>query len=702
MLDADVEQMAGGQVNRVARLQSEELRLHTLDPDLRAVESGRANTRDDLTGMSELMGRMTPQEYFDVRGWVAQGAMTPSGQVDRTVTMTPEAIERSAAILDELREQGVPYEVIRDRQPGQIAARIQGTKIQVRLTDRRANEAYVGRVWDDGAAIYYTTNQRDPATGRTMGYTPSTTEVVNLMRLAQGLPVQRSDGQGLVGERGSHVHGSRASAQRYQDSYYPAGRVHMAVVGDLRVDGRVPAPGAKVFARRDADKRTATSGWFSDAQAATEYLQEKVDSARTNIVSSLDVDRLVAEHQEHIEAAEAGEYFPDFSGDSEIAAVQRAYWDVLRGAQDTLLRPGATVEEYEEATAFLAEVDFGPEQRDVVHDMAAGSLAYTGTPIEKVRAHLAEVPDGMVGTFEARELVDDQGVHSMQRFDPVRVAKYMDSEHGTWRNTSDVVAALRMADIDSAELMGTGSGARAVKDRLVKFDEAGALPIEQLPEGSMVRRMAEVARESLERAGVEVLDLRADDNGIIAWSGDRVGRTGETLDKRLHGQIGQVFEIGEHGEVVTGFASGENSMLVPGYEARIAAQRPGENLTVEQRTMLRGYEQQMVEAVQYRIAQDVVVARTVTGEPTSLNGVYRRLYDERLPVDFLERAEERGLGRGWSEAVLDTLARRVRYPDSMGDTFYQSWRRDNGREGVDPPTTTPSTRWCSLAGGIWR
>lgn len=681
VLDADVEQMAGGRVDRVARLQSEELRLHTVNEG-RATEAGRAVSYDDLTGMSALMSRMRPEEYADVRTWVNQGLMLPSGQIDRTRTMTPQALERSVAILDELRSQGVGYKVIRDRHPGQIAAQIEGTKIQVRLTDTRADESYVGRVWDDGMAMYYSTNVSENRSNRRLNYQPTVAEAVNLVRVAQGLPVERSDGQGLVGERGEH----RRGGSTVQDSYYvDKGAAHMAVVRDATVEGRVPFSGAKVFLRRNASDRTAAARWFGSAEDGERYLREAVDSARDNIAGLLDVDRLVAEHEANAEAASAGEYFPEFSGDTEVAAVQRAYWDVLRGSQDTLLRPGATPEEYDEATSFLAEVDFGPEQRAVVHDMAAQRLAYTGTPEEKVWAHAAEVPEGMVGTFEAREVVDEAGDHHLKRFDPVRVAKYMSSETGTWANTSHLVAALRAAEVDPAELMGQGYGSRAVKDRLVRFDEASARTIAELPEDSMTRRMAQLTHDTLERNGTRVLDLRVDDNGIIAWEAEQLDYNGRRLEKGpLRGEVGQVFEPGERGEVVTHFASGEDYMLVPGYEARIAAAEPGSDATVEERTLLRGYEQQMAEAIRYRVSQDVLSTRTRVGEPTSLNGVYRRLYDERLPTDFFERAAERGLDRGWAEAVVDTLGRRVRYPDEMGDTFYQSWRRDTGQGVADP------------------
>lgn len=701
VLGDDVEQLGAGEAVRMSRVIHPELRLWAETPEGAPADAGHALTVDDLSGMTELMGRMTAEEYEDVKGWVSQAARTSSGQYDRSRFMSAEAVSRAAAILDSLREQGVPYTVVRDREPGQIAARVEGTKISVRLTDTREKESFVGRVYDDGMSIYFSTNVKQED-HRTAPYTPTAEEAVLLLRVAQGLPVERTDGNGEAGRRGTHPEPVWDSATRrrvmrdVQDSYYDReGRAHMMVLGDTP-DGK-----GKVLIRRSAKARTAAARYFGRPEAAEQFLADAVGSARENISEALDVDRLVAEAAAH--AGDEEPYYPELSGDTEIAAVQRAYWDVLTGRADTLLRPGATPEDYEESTSILAELDMGPEQRDATHDMLAGHLAYTGTPEERVRAHAAEVADGMVGTLEPRELVAEDGTHLIKRFDPSRVARYMTSERGAWGNTADIVAALRAAEIDPEELLGEGYGARQIKDRLVSFDPATARALEDLEDG-VQRRTMEVVRDSLERGGAEVSSLLIDGSGVISWEAVRLDRNGERLlggnkePETLRGQIGQVFEQGPLGEVVTSFASGENYLLVPGYEARIAAQRPGEDLSVEERTLLRGYEQVMAEQARYQVANDLMVMRTETGEPTSLNGVYRRLYEDRRPADFLERAAEQGLDRGWAEAVVSTMARRVRYPNEMSDTSYQAWALSRSNEGSDPSDDNQSSA-IVLSGG---
>ena len=49
--------------------------------------------------------------------------------------------------------------------------------------------------------------------------------------------------------------------------------------------------------------------------------------------------------------------------------------------------------------------------------------------------------------------------------------------------------------------------------------------------------------------------------------------------------------------------------------------------------------------------------------------------------------------------MLDTLSGRVRYPDSMGDTFYQSWQRSRGNDGVDPSNDNFSSAALYVSGG---
>lgn len=704
LLDNEIEQYAGGQIARLAELRTQDLCLYSLDGDGRPVEVGDAYSHDDASGMTELMGRMGEQEYRNVRDWVISAARNQDGSLDPRRYMSAEALGRSAAILDELRSQGVGYTVRRDRNPGQIKAEIEGTKISVRLTEPRHLESFVGRVYDDGVSTYYSTNVKADRSQKTVPYTPTAAEAVALLRIAQGKPVERFDGMGLIGQVGAHSEAewSRKEGRRVpvevQDSYYTKNdRASMSVVGDLYVDGKIPEPGAKIFVRRSAKARTATAQFFLDAERGEAYLRESVGSARENVSAALEVDRLVAEYEDHSEEAAAGEWFPEFSGEAEVSAIQRSYWDVLRGAQTTLLRSGATEEEYQAKVGVIGELQVDTDAARNMHDMLVGDLAYVGSAEQKVRDHADDVVDELIGSYDQHEQVLFDGEVVTRRFDPVRVAKHMTSEFGTWRNNADIVAALRASGIGGDELMGSSFYATAVKDRLVQFDVAtGVVP--DAHGDPFVRRMGSLIGESIERNGAKVTSLLIDDQGIAVWEAERYSRTGEA--EKVKGQIGQIFGRGEHGEVVTRFAGGDNYLFAPGYEGRIASQAAGEDLSVEARTLLRGYDQVMSDQIEYQVANDLLVMRTEVGEPTSLNSVYRRLYDVRHDVDFIERSAEEGLGSEWVDAILATESRRVRYPSEIagGSTVHAAWRAENSPQAADPANDNRFDPWI-LTGG---
>ncbi|MEO3931305.1 hypothetical protein WMO79_00635 [Micrococcaceae bacterium Sec7.4] len=694
-----IEETAQGQVSQLAGVRSRDLVLWDTDKDGKPVEVGPALTVDDISGMTELMGKMSAQEYRDVRQWLVDGGINDQGKMDYGRFMSAEALSRSVAILNELGDQGTPYRVMRDRKQGQIRAQIEGTKISVRLTDTRDQEHFVGRVYDDGVVTRYTTNQKVAGSDKTMNYTPTAQESVDLLRIAQGLPVQRADGRGLVGAVGAHSEmiwnkaAGKALPTEIQESYYSSGSA-MFTVGDL-VDGDGVLSGSQVLIRRDASQRSAASKFFGNAGAAEDYLKEAVESARGNLTTALGVEDLIQAVEERREDAEAGTWFPEFDGDPEIAAIQRGYWDVLRGAQTTLLRPGATEDAYLEKLGAIGELGQEGSVGLSEHDLLVGDLAYVGTAEQKVREHSLDALDSLVGSYELHEVRDAEGMWQTKRFDPVRLAKYMTSEYGTWRNNDDIVGALRAADLPAEDLMGESFYANTIRDRLIRFDEASAVSLGMI-EDPFVRRMAATVRGAIERNGATVRDLKVDDNGIVMWTADRaMGLKG--IKETVTGQIGQIFSRGEHGEIVTQFAGGDNYLFVPGYEAGISVQKPGENKSVEERTKLRGYEQIMTEAIQYKVTSDLLSQRTAVGEPTSLNSVYRRLYDVRHDVDFIERSAEEGLSTEWRDAILATEGRRVRYPNTVrdGSTINAEYQADNGRgvAALDPANDNSLDPW---------
>jgi hypothetical protein len=700
--DETIVKNAGGEVETLTEPRRGNMTLWQMDDDGKPYEAGRAMTIDDAAGLTILMDKMSRQEYDQVREWVIDGGRDPqTGRVDRNRFMSPRAAARSAAVLEELKSQGVSYEVLRDREPGQIKARISGTGMEVRLTDTRQEEYAGARIYDNGTVLRFSTNHRVP--GGMAVPSPSPEDAVRLLRFAQGQRIERTDLPGMtVGVIGrSHPeHGRGRSIVDVPDSYH-VDRESMFVVADYVLPGEsAPRPGSKIMVRRDARNRSLPT-FFVDAEPAEAFGREAVETARENLRTALRVEVLIASAESELQRTEGALDEiepPEYSADPEIAAIQRSYWDVLTGARSELLRPGATQEMYQERLEQIGEL-----RADQLPDL--GNLAYSGSPADKVRDHAEDVPFELVGTWGPEaHYVDGEWVDL--RFDPARVAKYMTSPTGQWSNLDSLASALRRCGVPPRELMGTSFQSIRFKDRIISFDDATATPIEAHP-SEFMRRIGDTVRQSIERSAATAGEILVDAQGVVRWSAVKLRRDGTGTP--VSGEIGQIFSTGEHGEIVTRFASGENALIVPGYEARIKAQTPGEApKSVEQRTVLRGYEQLMHERIQYQIAGDLVSGRSRTGEPASLNSVYSQLYGTKHPVDFIERAttydvdpesgEVEARLDEWTSSILRTEAKRVRYSNQIrqGSTIYAEYRAE--RDRTDPADDNAFDVW-RLTGG---
>ncbi|MFD4242688.1 hypothetical protein ACFWP3_13965 [Streptomyces sp. NPDC058525] len=700
--DETIGRVAGGEVETLADPRRGNMVLWRTDDEGKPFEAGRAMTNDDAAGLTALMDKMSQQEYDQVREWVIDGGRDPqTNRVDHNRFMSQHAVARSAALLEELKAQGVSYEVMRDREPGQIKAKIAGTGMEIRLTDTRQEEYAGARIYDNGTVLRYSTNYRVP--GGMAVYSPSPAEAVQLLRFAQGHRVERTDLPGhAAGETGT-THQERGRGRTVVDvpDSYHVDRESMFVVGDYVAPGESgPRPGSKVMLRRDAKNRSLPY-FFVDAEPAEIYAKTAVESARKNLQAALDVEDLFARAEAELERT-GGQLDaiepPEYSADSEVAAIQRTYWDVLTGAHSELLRPGATEEMYQERLEEIGEL-----QADEAPDM--GNLVYGGTAVEKVRQHAEDVPFELIGTWEAQPH-DVDGEWVDQRFNPERVARYMTSPTGQWSNLDNLASALRRCEISPDEIMGSTFQTTRFKDRLVRFNAERSVPIAD-HESAFIRRIGVTVRESIERNAATVSEILVDEQGVIRWSGEKLRRDGKGTP--ISGEIGQVFDVGEYGEITTAFASGQNALIVPGYEATITAQTPGEAPTsVEERTRLRGYEQLMHERTQYQIAGDLLAGRSETGEPSSLNTVYSQLYGTKHPIDSIERATTYQLDEStgeikahleeWTAAILQTEARRVRYSNEIkaGSTIYAEYRAQRNR--TDPADDNRFDAW-RLTGG---
>lgn len=609
----------------------------------------------DASGFSALSPYIKPADRSSLGMWMARGF---EGKQAR-----PEDVSRAVAVLDYLGSEGIDYTVSKDLREGQLKVRLDGTGIDVRLSDPD-NPQYVGRVYAEGMRVNFThPNPRAGATGNFAVTDISNQDTIDLIRFVRGERIMHPDG---------HVVG-----QGPNDGYSKDGTT-----------GRFELREGKII-YKDATSRNNQGVYLASNDAAMKKLDEWVGSARNNAFEQLGVEELI----ELSGRDDVADITPDMIGDESLMGYRSEYWGILNGNGKLLLSPGVTSADYNQAydeyealkndsSASAEDIEAKLEQ---LSDMTIA--AQLDDPIDQVRAHARLVVDHEIGTVEPS---DKDGL----RFNPVRVANLMDSVQGRWGNADMLVYAMRKADISADELRESTDGFdnSVFAEKLINFDETTAQNLLD-HDNDMLRRIGQTVDTALRDAATTPQSIEIDDQGVIRWVARRnqpanVVRTrdGKDIDMSvLTGQIGQVFTQGERGEVVTNFAHGDNYMFFPGYEARLVDQKPGEQKTVEERLRLVGYEQMLHEAINYRVRDDVLGSRNEKGDPTSLNTVYRNVYGHRYDLDFFERTAEEGMTAEWQNAIAQTALGRVLYPKQLRDEAgLYPYRAMTQNENFDP------------------
>lgn len=642
------------------------------------VEAGSALSQEDLTGLTRLRNFMTDDEYAKAKSWLAN--VKPEDRMSDT------GIERAVAILEHLQSMGVDFSIETDSNPGQLKANLTHENMDVRLVDKRSAEGYVGRVYSSGRPIYYNvkTGERNGAlisSNDRSDYKAGTyddmtvQDTLDLIDYAMGRVVPRRDNPRLnVGQ----VNVRSVGAGRRKNDAYLSTAGAFSAIANVTKDGH---PVVMYFKESvsDAYARAVTT-----PEAAKAKLGEAIVDARENFRESMDLDSL-------INAANNGEE-PIFSGNDAIAATQAIYWDVLTGVSGTLLKPGLAQEEFDDVTT---------ERK--------GDYTYSGTPEEIVRQHLADSVDYYIGKVDRTEsmtsTVDAEGnTHNAMGyaydnfdFDPVMVTKYMRTGGSTYMNDESLASWFRVSGLPDSVLRGEGFYNKLFRDKILQFDESSAVELGRVDD-PVAQAALTAIKETLSTTGVVVRDedIKMDSHGIVQYTGRRASSelvpntrnmkpeklAEKQAREQITGQIGQIFLPEANGLVKTEFNGSDNYYFAPGYRAYIVPQRPGEDLSLEERTRLKGYEQVLCDRIRRQIRQDAMGRSNNIGSSTSINNVYHQLYDERFSLDYLEKAQQEQMDQSLLDATIATVSRRVRYGSDIRDgstinAEYEALKRTN-------------------------
>ena len=604
-----------------------------------------------------------------------------------------QSVKNGIAVLEELDKRGFAYEIVPDLGKGQLMAVVdEPAAVKFRVVDLEHPE-YVGRCHYaySGSATRFNNDgvKMKGADGKWKAapIMPDTDMVRDLVSYSLGEPVSIRQPEGgriyLDGKEGQKVGGRGLVTYKPDGSSYTLkatakpsdpgmdkngsflssdGKGFLSFYG-VRVDtwpsGQKILTPIRIRNERSGDVPKIMS--FSDNASAQLYLddiqKEASDYLKNQVLEPLFVFT-EKDGETMVQAKPADELSSVLlSDDPQIRALQEQYVKFL-SADDAVLRDLAN----------------DGSMRDALDDVYTldrlGLLSVLGDNRSKEQAVLDSIDD------VTKKLVGS--VHFSENGDKVRDFNFANTVKFAGVKERDVIRALQAADDEPVvNLISENEDAsmNRIKEQIVFFDKSSAVSLEHVPiDNPFLFHVHDVIKESMESHGVTVSDIEIDNNGIVHYTGTRsygetVGTGIRYAEKRaenaigrdyreVDGMIGQIFVPDELGVITTKFAHDDNYSMVPGYMASVSR---GEG-SVESRTVCKGYEQILDAKIRYQMHQNLSNGfEEDTLQSTSLNKVYRHLYDERYPEDYREYFNSIGMGDQLMEATIATQKGAVRY-----------------------------------------
>ena len=621
--------------------------------------AGKYHHADDVSGLSRLRPYMSDAEYKSVQPTIEHDG----------VTFSPEALEKSVAILQWLTDNGYTYTISNDTNPGQLKARIGNSKMDIRIMDIGKNEKYIGRCYEDGYETYYLSNAQ-------MSFTPNTEDIIRMISYTLGNTIERvhynAGEMSNVAQKNTYGHtyyNKQLGVKRETDDVGKyAGEVGnvfwkmdrdrstgKVVPQNIHQDGLMPFdkesgtyPNSQVlmdvrlsdgvkdtdrYAKREyavmaiRSRHHASHEYFEREEEATAFLQDAIRTSRTNYLEKLDIDRLIDESVAH-----AGEvdYIPELSYDPEIAPIQLQYWEVLTGKRD-LYKAGMTSEEvYDD---ILAEEEMSDAESALLNSIFGENVngQYEGTLPEQVQQHVQDTLELEFGSLEP-------SLEDGMRFNPWNVSKFMTSSYGQFRNNDNVVEAMKKLDIPAEELRGSEFQTNQIKDKLIKFNPETAVVMGREDASPFMKTLAKTIQDTITTSHcvVKPEDILIDDNEIVHYTAQRLILNSKKEDdphfETVEGHLGQIFEPDMDGVVETQFNGSQNQLFSPGYLAYVLPQEDGESKSLPERVRLKGYTQVLQENIKRQLRSDLLDPHVNVGTTTNVNNSYRGLYESRYKV----------------------------------------------------------------------
>lgn len=611
------------------------------------------------TGLDRLKQFIPDKDYTDA---LIEHAAINAPELDEEgyTSATREAmIDRSVAMLSYLRDNGYDFSVSVDRGDGQLKAKLADSKMDVRIMDTDKNQAYVGRIMSGGLTYRFKNNAAKGDKSEN-NLNISSEATVDLLKYAMGESVHRHDNTGVMNVELDACAGTPDnSGYGFPHTYLTPREGNFTTLYSKEKTTYKNISGRTQYVNNDLniyvtnDTKTNDTIMFKDEDVsvrvakAEDFIENSRNTAINNFTEALKLEAV----DKIAKSKAAGEFdgAPAFSSDNSfISDMQKAY--------------------YNERLAIYSDSETYPD------DKARNDALFSHDEVYK------------------QQINDVFGSVSDRSINPINVSAYMDKSKGTIVNEKNLLTALKTVQNngDAYELLGDGFAENGFRDKMISYDKKPVYdndgnqiyPKNLNPKSEdfeklsdFWKNMGNTVYSSLAESGVNVGSIAVDKNGVIHYEGDRHIGTSKVSrsENKVIGNIGQVFEPDmqetkadgtpnlKKGLIETKFNSGENYYIAPGYTAYVVPPE-GDNVdkSYEERTRLRGYEQEMSRAIKSTIRHDVIASENFDNS-AGLNRVYHRIYGDKLPLNFEEQMAQEGKDDGIARAIIDSSLRRVRY-----------------------------------------
>lgn len=596
---------------------------------------------NDLTGLARLKKYMNSDDYTKAERWLT----------DVSEYVDEKYLKNSIAILDELNNLGIEYEVKPGTNKGQLEAKIKGTEVSIRVLDLPENSKYIGSIYNGYGRVYYTTNRYNPDGSGLVQYDPNEQDIRNLINYTLGNELKSEEGDYFIGTPLQGERLVKGNKVKFNTSFTTNNSLTIDYKKYDNFNNRVRITMSK-------PRITEEDFSFKSEEDAEKFLVEAISEAKSNVFKALNADGMIRHFKENGN-------FDSFvySTVPEIKEVQDKYVNLLLGYTNVLQKPSFELDEFEEK---VASGEFSTEGANkAVYDTMYEMFSYTGLNSEDmIKAHANDFRNHFVGSYE---------LHNGMRFNAKAIGDFNSIEFSRSKFNKELVNAIKILKLDMGTVYGDENYKNYLEQNLITFYENSAVKMSEL-NSEFFKDVEKTLIDTLKTSGVKVDTdkIKIDENGIIKYEGLQAEGdliNGSPKFNKVEGFIGQIFEPDELGVVRTKFNGKNNYAFVPGYTAVIVPQKDGEHKSMFERTKLTGYKEALIRAIKSKVRADIVSHNKefVKDSSIGLNFVYKNLYEDRYSLDFIKEFETQGMSKDIMEAIIKTQAQKVRYSSDIRD-----------------------------------